>query len=70
MNVTHAILALGLVVMVDASLTAKPRHLPNQIITSVMNDLSHSAQYFIPDCSDTTCPRTINAFFLPDRMVS
>jgi hypothetical protein len=42
MNVTHAILALGLVVMGGASLTAKPRHLPNQIITSVMNDLCSS----------------------------
>jgi hypothetical protein len=42
MNVTPAILALGLVVVVDASLTAKPRRLPNQIITSVMNDLCSS----------------------------
>ena len=46
MNVTHAILALTLVVMVDGSLTAKPRHLPNQIIASVMNDLCSSG------CSD------------------
>ncbi|MDX6529230.1 MAG: hypothetical protein QOH41_1520 [Blastocatellia bacterium] len=46
MNVTPAILALGLIVMVDACLTAKPRQLPNQIITSVMNDLCSSG------CSD------------------
>jgi len=46
MNVTSTILALALVLLVGASSAAKPRALPQQIITSVMNDLCSSG------CSD------------------
>src|SRR5580700_4238670 len=35
----------------------------NSTGTSLTNVLSHSAQYFIPACSDTTCPNTSSAFF-------
>src|SRR5262245_24536578 len=35
----------------------------NSIGTSPMNPFSHSAQYFIPACSDTTWPSTMRAFF-------
>ena len=46
MNVKLTILALGLVFLTGGSSTAKPRGLPQQIITSVMNDLCSSG------CSD------------------
>lgn len=42
----------------------------NSTGTSLMNPFSHSAQYFMPACSDTTCPSTINAFFWPDVIAS
>jgi hypothetical protein len=34
----------------------------NSIGTSVTKDFSHAVQYFMPPCSETTCPNTINAF--------
>ena len=40
----------------------------NSIGTSSMKDFNHSAQYFIPACSDTTWPSTINAFLFPDAI--
>ena len=36
--------------------------------TSEMNDRSHSAQYFMPACSEATWPITISAFRLPDAI--
>src|SRR5215470_6055365 len=42
----------------------------NSIGTSLINPFSHSAQYFIPACSDTTWPSTISPFFLPDAIAS
>src|SRR5262245_41515072 len=42
----------------------------NSIGTSLINSCSHSAQYFIPACSDTTWPSAISPFFLPDAIVS
>jgi hypothetical protein len=46
MNVTPTILTLGIVLLLAASAPAKPRGLPQQIITSVINDLCSSG------CSD------------------
>jgi hypothetical protein len=34
----------------------------NSIGTSVTKDFSHSVQYFMPPCSETTWPNTISAF--------
>lgn len=38
----------------------------NAIGTSVIDPRSHSAQYVIPACSETTWPRITSAVFLPD----
>lgn len=38
--------------------------------TSLINVFSHSAQYFIPACSETTWPKIISAFFFPEAIVS
>src|SRR5215813_1823203 len=42
----------------------------NSMGTSGINGLSHSAQYFIPACSDKTWPMTIKAFFFPEEIAS
>src|SRR5579871_4278058 len=42
----------------------------NSMGTSGINPLSHSAQYFIPGCSETTWPSTRRAFFRPEAIIS